>query len=328
MSTAFVPPPGQDDDAIVYDAFITAGDSMLALIDTDPGLDDALALLFAWGSPQLELAGITTVAGNVPLADATRNVFRLLALRGVRPRPPVAEGAAAPLARPLVTAIRYHGADGLGDLPDWPPAVGTPVPHDAARFIADTARRVAEPLTLIALGPLTNVALALERDHEALRRLARVVVMGGAVDVPGNVTPTAEFNIHVDPDAAARVFAAGLALDLVPLDATRRAVLARADLEAALRRRPGPLAERVSAFTRRGFRVDEGRGTPGMVLHDPLAVAAALDPTLVGWEAMRLEIGPDGETRRVAGPANCRVARTVEVPRFLAVFLERLCPAS
>jgi inosine-uridine nucleoside N-ribohydrolase len=195
-------------------------------------------------------------------------------------------------------------------------------------LIVETARRAAEPLTLVALGPLTNVALALERDAGAMRRLARVVVMGGAVDVPGNVTPAAEFNIHVDPEAAARVLAAGLSLDLVPLDATRQAVLHRADLERALGRAAGPLAERVAAFTRRGFRVDEGRGSPGMVLHDPLAVAAALDPGLIGWEPAGLEVGRDGATRRRPGPANCRVARTVDVPRFLALFLERLCPAS
>jgi purine nucleosidase/pyrimidine-specific ribonucleoside hydrolase len=299
-----------------------------ALIDTDPGSDDALALLFAWGSVELRLAAITTVAGNVTVADATRNLFRLLALRRVDPRPPVAEGAAAPLARPLVTATRYHGADGLGDLPDWPPAPPALQPRGAAELIADTARRAAEPLTLVALGPLTNVALALQRDAGALRRLARVVVMGGAVDVPGNVTPGAEFNIHVDPEAAARVLAAGLPIDLVPLDATRQAVLSRADLEEALRRRPGAVAARVAAFTQRGFRVDASRGATGMVLHDPLAVAAALDPTLVGWEAACLEIGADGETRRAAGAANCRFARTVDVPRFLALFLERLCPAS
>jgi inosine-uridine nucleoside N-ribohydrolase len=300
---------------------------MLALIDTDPGLDDALALLYAWASAELRLAAITTVAGNVSVSDATRNLFRLVALCGIQP-PPIAEGAAAPLARRLVTATHYHGDDGLGDLPDWPAPPGTLAPQDASALIVETARGAREPLTLIALGPLTNVALALERDARALRRLARVVVMGGAVDVRGNVTPTAEFNIHVDPDAAARVMAAELPLDLVPLDATRQAVVSRADFERALRRRPGPLAERIAAFTRRGFTADPARGTSAMVLHDPLAVAVALDPTLVGWEETRLEIGADGETRRAAGPVNCRFARSVDAPRFLAAFLDRRCPAS
>jgi inosine-uridine nucleoside N-ribohydrolase len=300
---------------------------MLALIDTDPGLDDALALLYAWSSADLRLAAITTVAGNVPVTHATRNLLRLVALCGIAP-PPIAEGAAGPLARRLVTATGYHGDDGLGDLPDWPTPPAALAPQDGPALIVETARRAAEPLTLIALGPLTNVALALERDGGALRRLARVVVMGGAVDVRGNVTPTAEFNIHVDPEAAARVVAAGLPLDLVPLDATRQAVVTRADFERALQRRPGPLAERIAAFTRRGFTAEAGRGPATMVLHDPLAVAAALDPTLVGWEQTRLEIGPGGETRRAAGPANCRFARAVDTPRFLAAFLDRVCPAS
>ena len=301
---------------------------MLALIDTDPGIDDALALLYAWGSPGLRLAGLTTVAGNVEVAQATRNLFRLIALRRPAPAPVVAQGAAAPLARPLVTAKGYHGEDGLGGLEDWPP-VQTPLSVlDGPDFIVDAARRAREPLTLIALGPLTNVALALARDRAAVGGLARVVVMGGAVNVPGNVTPTAEFNIHVDPEAAAAVLAAGLPLDLVPLDATHQAVLPRADLDAALRHRSGPVAQRIAAFTDYALAVDHARGSAGMALHDPLAVAAALDPSLITWEAVRLAVEPDGQTRRVAGAPNCRFARGVDVPRFLRGFLERLCPAS
>jgi inosine-uridine nucleoside N-ribohydrolase len=313
---------------IVYDAATHVGDSMLALIDTDPGIDDALALLFAWGSPDLRLAGITTVAGNVPVEAATRNLLRLMALRGIATPPPIAQGAAAPLARPLRTATAHHGEDGLGDLPDWPSTPPAPAAPTAAELIVRAAHGTDEALALIALGPLTNVALALKRDAAGLGRLARVVVMGGAVDVPGNVTATAEFNIHVDPDAAARVLAAGLPLDLVPLDATRQAVIIRDELDRALQRRPGPIAERIAAFTRHGFRSDEGRVASGMPLHDPLAVAVALDPTLVGWETVRLTVGPDGETRRAAGTPNCRFARTVDVRRFLDVFLDRLCPAS
>src|SRR5262249_44620336 len=150
------------------------------------------------------------------------NLFRLLALRRPEPWPVVAAGAAAPLSRPLRTAEGYHGPDGLGDLGDWPEVHPRPVARHAAEVIVEMAWNHGDQLTLVALGPLTNLALACEADLAAMRRVGRVVAMGGAVDVPGNMTPTAEFNIHVDPEAAARVFDAGLRLDLVPLDATRR----------------------------------------------------------------------------------------------------------
>lgn len=300
-----------------------------AIIDTDPGIDDALALLLAWGSPEVAVEAITTVAGNVPLAVATANAVRLVALRRPAPPPVIAPGADRPLRRPLVTATRYHGRDGLGDVPDWPvPAAPAPADAGAAtRIIVETARRLGSRLTLVALGPLTNLALGLEADGDAIARIGRIVAMGGAVDVPGNVTPTAEFNMHVDPEAAARVFAAGLPIDLVPLDATRQAVLARGELEAALAMTPGPLASRIAAFTERGFRVDVAGGQRGMLLHDPLAVGVAVDPTFVTWEPRRIAIGPEGETRGVDGPPNCRIARVVDRRRFVATLLARLCPA-
>jgi purine nucleosidase/pyrimidine-specific ribonucleoside hydrolase len=140
--------------------------------------------------------------------------------------------------------------------------------------------------------------------------------------VPGNVTPTAEFNFHVDPEAAARVLGAGLRLDLVPLDATRRATVERRAFEAALARRPGPVADRIARFTARAFEREGGR----LTLHDPLAVAAALDETLVDWEPARIVVGPDGETRRAEGPPNCRFARGLDPGRFVVLFLDRLVP--
>jgi inosine-uridine nucleoside N-ribohydrolase len=299
---------------------------LTALIDTDPGIDDALALLLAWGSPELAVDALTTVAGNVDVETATRNVFRLLALRRP-PRPPrVAAGAPAPLKRPLVTAAGYHGADGLGDLTDWPLVDIRPDASGAVELILQTLRHARRRRVLVALGPLTNVALALEADRDAFASVERVVVMGGAVDVPGNVTPTAEFNIHVDPDAADRVLSSALPLDLVPLDATRQAILARAELLAALARAPGPFADRVAAFTERAFRVDAAAGGAGMVLHDPLAVGVASDPTLAEWEPLRLDVGGGGETRRTPGAPNCRVARRIDRERFLRTFLARLCP--
>jgi purine nucleosidase len=294
------------------------------LVDTDPGIDDALALLSAWGSPGATVAAITTVAGNVPVDRGTANVLRLLALRRPEPEPAVGIGAAAPLARPLTTAVAYHGADGLGDLGDWPPVDLDRACPRGTELILATARRHGERLTLVALGPLTNVAVALAADREALAGVGRLVVMGGAVDAPGNVTPTAEFNFHVDPEAAAAVLASDLVIDLVPLDATRQATLTRGELEAALAGRPEPLAARILAFTGKAFRADGGV----MHLHDPLAIGVALDPTLAEWETWRLAVGPDGACRRAAGPANCRVARRVDRPRFLAAFLESLCPGS
>src|SRR6059036_1693174 len=305
------------------------GDSVTpVLIDTDPGIDDALALLLAWSSPEIQVEAITTVAGNVPLDLANTNVLRLLALRRPTPRPVVAPGAASPLARALTTATRYHGEDGLGDLPDWPSVEPVPASPDAVSVIIDAARRHGRELTLVALGPLTNLALALKEDAAAVGRVGRVVAMGGAVDVPGNVTPTAEFNMHVDPEAAHRVLAAGLPLELVPLDATRQAVLPRAGMRAALARSPGTLALRIQAFSERAFRIAHGDGSQGVALHDPLAVAVAVDPSLAKWEAVRLAIGPDGETLRASGAPNCRIAKGVDRDRFIGFFLDRLCPAT
>jgi inosine-uridine nucleoside N-ribohydrolase len=299
---------------------------MPVVIDTDPGIDDALALLFAWNSPEIQVEVITTVAGNVTIEAASTNLLRLLALRRPVPRPVVAAGAPGPLARALTTATRYHGEDGLGDLPDWPEVERLPGSPGAVEVILDAARRHERDLTIIALGPLTNLALALKEDAAALERVGRIVAMGGAVDVPGNVTPTAEFNMFVDPEAAHRVLAAGLPLEVVPLDATRQAVLPRAGMRAALGRATGPLASRIQGFSERGFRIAHSDGEQGMALHDPLAVGLALDPSLGKWEAVRLAIGPDGETMRTSGPPNCRVARSVESDRFIRLFLDRLCP--
>lgn len=323
---------------------------MRLLIDTDPGIDDALALLLALSSPGASVEAITAAAGNVPVDQAVLNIFRILDV--VRPSPPpkTARGASTPLKRALITAGHVHGEDGLGNLDRFVDADGRPryptLPHtletrDGADLILDMADRYGKDLIVVALAPLTNLAVAVERDPAKLRRVGRIVIMGGAVAVPGNVTPGAEYNFYVDPDAAATVFEAGLPLEVVPLDVTRQVVLRQSELAARLDRCPSRIAQFVADFTLHGFAFGDERGDGGIALHDPLAVGAALDPSLVGYEALRVEVEYQG---RIAlgmsvadrrpfrshhrGRPNCRVAMSVDAPRFLGLFLDRLCPAS
>ena len=319
------------------------------LIDTDPGIDDALALFLAWGTPGIQVETITTVAGNVSVELATTNVFRLLEAARPARRPRVARGAAAPLRQPLATAAHVHGDDGLGRLdrfrgPDGRPRYPTPrldlETRDGPDLILEAAARFGAELTVVALGPLTNVALALARDPERLRRVGRIVVMGGAVAAPGNITPAAEFNFFVDPDAAAAVVGAGLPLDLVPLDVTRQVVLEASALEAALPLPRGAARRLLFDLTEHGFEFGAARGEGGIALHDPLAMALAVDPSLVGWEALHVAVETDSPLTRGRsladrrprasreGHPTCRVALTVDAPRALAVVLEGLCRAS
>ncbi|MGH7419639.1 MAG: nucleoside hydrolase, partial [Candidatus Rokuibacteriota bacterium] len=252
---------------------------MRLLIDTDPGIDDALAILLALSSPGTSVEAVTTVAGNVPLDRATTNARRILAVAAPSLMPPVARGAEAPLKRALVTAGHVHGQDGLGNLerfvePDGRPRYPEPS-HEiemrpAPEVILETVDRWGAELTIVALGPLTNLAAALALDGRRLARAGRVVVMGGAIAVPGNITPAAEFNFYVDPEAAALVLEAGLNLELISLDVTRRVVLAQTALTDRLRRCPDDrIARFILDFTLHGFAFGAEREGGGIVLHDP-----------------------------------------------------------
>ena len=321
------------------------------LIDTDPGIDDALAILLALSSPDARVEAVTTVAGNVPLDRATTNARRILAVAAPDPMPPVARGAEAPLKRTLVTAGHVHGQDGLGNLerfvePDGRPRYPEPS-HDiemrpAPEVILETVDRWGPELTIVALGPLTNLAGAIALDARRLARAGRVVVMGGAIAVPGNVTPAAEFNFYVDPEAAALVLEAGLNVELISLDVTRRVVLAQAVLTDRLRGCPDDrIARFILDFTLHGFAFGAEREGGGIVLHDPLAMAVALDPSLVTFEPLSVEVECEGKLTRGLSLADrreipshrkrvpaCRVAVDVEAARVLDLVLERLCPAS
>lgn len=320
------------------------------LIDTDPGIDDALALLLAFASPEVSVEAITTVAGNVPVERCVANAFRILEV--VKPsRPPaVARGAAAPLVGSLISAAHVHGEDGLGDLhqfknpdgsPRYPPVELLPASLDGPDLILETAARFAGELVVVAIGPLTNLALALRRDRDRMASIRRLVVMGGAVASPGNVTPLAEFNFYVDPEAAAQVLESGLPVELIPLDVTRKVILSSSALDSRLSTCPGRLARFISDFTPKGFAFGAEVGEGGLTLHDPLALAVALDPSLVSFEALHVAVECEGRLSRgmaVADrrplpahrklPPNCRVAMSVDAGRFLSFFLDRLCRAS
>lgn len=315
------------------------------VIDTDPGVDDALALCLALCSPELRVEAITTVAGNVPVGVATRNALRILDLLRPTPRPILAQGASEPLKRPLQTASEVHGDDGLGGAtalreadgrPRYPdPPIG-PDRTDAPELLGEMAERFAARLTIITLGPLTNLALALRSHGPLLRKVGQVVAMGGALRVPGNVTPVAEFNIWVDPEAAAEVLQAGLPLRLVGLDVTHQVRLAARDLPP-----PGDAVARfirdITGQTLAWSQAVEGGGMP---LHDPLAVAAAADPTLCTWEALPVRVETRGELttgmtvadlrpgRGGRGGATCEVAIAVEAERARRFVMERLWRSS
>ena len=311
------------------------------IIDTDPGVDDALALLFALRSPELTVRAVTTVAGNVSLELTTANAHRILSVARPVPRPPIARGAERPLARPLRTASHVHGLDGLGGVsslrdadgrPLYPAGDPSPWPHDAVDTILSLIDKQTG-LTLVALGPLTNLALALRCNRKRFFRLREIIVMGGAVTVPGNVTPTAEFNFYVDPEAAHELLTSGLPVTVVPLDVTHRAILSARAIE-TLGEVGGEVGRFIRAFSTIALRfARQVEREDGIILHDPLAVAAALKEDLFTFERLSLDVETEDEATRgrvhsrSSGPV-CRVAVDVREKEFLDLLMERLCPGS
>ena len=322
---------------------------MRVLLDVDPGVDDALAILLALRSPELDVVGITTVAGNVALEQGTRNAVAVVEAAGVEV--PVYPGADRPLMGRLTTATLFHGSDGLGDR-GIRPRRSSPQPSLAVdRLLA--AAESSEATTIVALGPLTNLALACKANSEWPRRIHRIVAMCGAVAGPGNVTAVAEANCYADPEAAAIVLESGAPILLVPLEVTTRAALTRQRYAAA---RPPTGGDRVSdlACLLLDFYLDMAAslGSDAAPLHDPLALAAACVPDLVQVRRLRVDVELqgtltrgqtvawlDGRRERVesrgdhddvvgieAVEGNMEVAVDVDGERFLDLFLARLLP--
>jgi purine nucleosidase len=247
------------------------------VLDTDPGIDDALAILYLAAAPEVEIVAVGAAPGNIPTAMAAENALRVLDLAGLVDVP-VAVGAPTPLSRPAAVA-QAHGEDGLGGAAG-PASPRRPVPESAAEQLVGLARRRPGELTVLALGPLTNLALGLLLEPDLPRLLRGVVWMGGAVHRAGNRTPHAEFNAWQDPEAAELVLAAGFPLTVVPLDAT---VQAQADLAwvSAVAESADPRARFASQLLTHYVDFYAGAlGIEGCVLHDPLAAAIAVDPDL------------------------------------------------
>ncbi len=318
------------------------------IIDTDPGVDDALAILLALSSPELDVVGITTVCGNVPVGQATKNLFRVLNLVQTPSQLLVGQGAARPLEHQLINGTHFHGNDGLGEIDrfrDGGTAYRYPQPRLPASLLTaqevwnECARRYPGELVLITLGPLTNLALALKVSPELVRRFTRVICMGGAIAVPGNVAPAAEFNMYVDPHAAQRVLQARLPLTIVPLDVTTQVGLNRSGLARLVEGSSDPVTRFVGDATGKAFdyaELTEGHGQ--FYLHDPLAVAIAIDPNVVTMESLQVEVEVTGSVtrgltvadRRVLQaeyrlPPNVQVAVGVKPERAIELFQDRLC---
>jgi inosine-uridine nucleoside N-ribohydrolase len=307
------------------------------IIDCDVGVDDALALILAFHSPELEVQAVTGVNGNVPLDLVFPNIQKVLSLLRPSLKPWIARGADRPLTGRGANAHDVHGGDGLGGavIPDYGKEEWwRRYPSPAHELICETAAADPGAVTLIALGPLTNVALALDHDPEAMKALREIVVMGGAVRTRGNITPRAEFNIYVDPLAAAKVFSSGLPIRLVPLDVTRQVALTPAVMNKGI----GEMENEFVRFVNESTGYDRAAerflgGREAFYLHDPLAVGAVVLPDLIAMERtdLRVVTAPGercGKTEELKdrNPAEGRVnvGFKVKAGEFLDLFLSRL----
>ncbi|MBX3568220.1 MAG: nucleoside hydrolase [Rhizobiaceae bacterium] len=303
------------------------------IIDTDPGQDDALAILLALASPELDILGITVVAGNVPLRLTLLNARKICELAG-KPKTRVFSGAVRPMVRDLVTAEEVHGQTGLNGpvLPE--PTMPVEAQH-AVDFIVETLMR--EPpgtVTLCTLGPLTNIGLALVKEPRIAERIQEIVMMGGGLFEGGNVTPAAEFNIYVDPHAAGLVLKCGAPIVVMPLDVTHRALTTARRIAALRDLGTAPAiasAEMLEFFER----FDEGKyGTDGGPLHDPCVIAYLLRPQLFQGRYINVEIETTSELTMGMTVAdwwgvskrqkNATYMRDIDADGFFALLTERI----
>jgi purine nucleosidase len=302
------------------------------VIDCDVGVDDALALILAFHSPELDVRAVTGVNGNVPLEQVFENIQKVLSLIQPKNKPLIAKGADRPLKGKPLYAHSVHGQDGLGGAKidrdegkQWWQFYAGP----ADELITKMARQYPDEMTLIAIGPLTNLALAIQKDPEGMRKLKEVVIMGGAVRTGGNITSYSEFNIFSDPLAARRVFSSKLSITLVPLDVTHQVSLTSQWME----QKVIPISNSFSKFAIEATGYDctlhQFRNKEIVHLHDPLAVGVVTHPDLVKKQKLSLTVETQegeyfGKIVEGLGGSDIDVCLAVDAKRFLELFLSRL----
>ena len=315
------------------------------LIDTDPGVDDAYAILLAMRSPELRVEAITTVCGNVPVEQATRNLFTILGLLDLDEFPMIAQGEAAPLIKRLVNAAHVHGDDGLGNTshlqntdgsPRYAPADTNLASMSGVDLILEMASRYPDELIVVALGPLTNLAKAIRKDANTMRRLREIVVMGGVFEEYGNVTTTAEFNSFVDPHAAQEVFQFGVPVHIFPLDATHQVVLTGERLRAEMENRQDKIPHFLWDATQACMEFYRQHvGFWGFHIHDALPIAMLTSPDYFESVAAYVQVETQGDVTNGMTVADLRPERQHHTPNahvcvkvtaeaFLDAFFQRL----
>jgi purine nucleosidase len=302
------------------------------IIDTDPGIDDSCAILLALASPEISIEGLSTVHGNCSVAQGTRNALAVLKL-GKTGWVPVARGCALPLVQPSLLAPETHGNTGLGYAMLSEPCL-RPLDQHAIDFLIERILSAPGEITLVALGPLTNIALAIRQEPRLVSALRELIIMGGAIRYEGNTTALAEFNTFVDPHAAHIVYHAGIPTTLVPLDVTYQCILARQDVR-RLQEIDSPITEFVAEATRFYMEFhDDYQKIEGCVINDPLALALTFAPELCTYRDLPVDVDLSGGIsmgKTIADfynytkqPANLRVALGVRARDFIELFLSRI----